>query len=257
MGIEQIVNIRATFAAASGETAQHFGVVQALKRVALLVRDKSERFDDPTGFEFQTDQRRLVNTIAHFSRVQLLDGRDPIFRVQFKRDAGTAAAVVQAKNHARVFGCTAITGRTDTECAMKAVQSSYFCPLVAYLRVPDQRPVPEYPISVNHVHPKILAAYGCAVRISGTRSVWLAFWADECCILDFMDKLYIGQVEAAINRARQLLPASGHEATLSRDVALLADVYGSMIYARQDVLKLNELDPAHRDALVRWSLTND
>ena len=72
-----------------------------------------------------------------------------------------------------------------------------------------------------------------------------------------MDRLHIGQVEAAINRARRLSPASGHEATLSKDVALLADVYGSMIYARQDELRLGELDLAHREVLVRWSNMNN
>lgn len=72
-----------------------------------------------------------------------------------------------------------------------------------------------------------------------------------------MDRLHIGQVEAAINRARRLLPASGHEATLSKDVALLADVYGSMIYTRQDELRLGELDLAHREVLVRWSNMNN
>lgn len=65
----------------------------------------------------------------------------------------------------------------------------------------------------------------------------------------------IGQIEAAINRARRAQPAVGHEASLSADVALLANIYGLMIYRRQDEQLLAELDPGHRDALLRWAVS--
>ena len=67
-----------------------------------------------------------------------------------------------------------------------------------------------------------------------------------------MDLLSIGQIEAAINRARSALPSTGHEAALSMDVALLADVYGLMIYQRLDEIRLAELDDEHRAVALRW-----
>jgi Protein of unknown function (DUF3717) len=67
-----------------------------------------------------------------------------------------------------------------------------------------------------------------------------------------MERMTIGQIEAAINRARRAQPAVGHEASLSSDVALLASIYGLMIFHHQDEQVLAELAPGPRAALLRW-----
>jgi hypothetical protein len=67
-----------------------------------------------------------------------------------------------------------------------------------------------------------------------------------------MEPLPISQLEAAINRARTAQPASGAESALARDVALLAAVYGRLIYERADSLDLERLDADEQLALLRW-----
>lgn len=67
-----------------------------------------------------------------------------------------------------------------------------------------------------------------------------------------MEAITIGQLESAINRARVALPSQGSEATLSRDVAMLAAVYGRMIYERRDRVDLERLSDDEQVALLRW-----
>lgn len=67
-----------------------------------------------------------------------------------------------------------------------------------------------------------------------------------------MSTLSIGQLERAINRARAVEPSQGTEAALSRDVGVLAGVYGRMIYLRVDEMPWSALEERERAVLVRW-----
>jgi|OpeIllAssembly_1097287.scaffolds.fasta_scaffold2335489_1 hypothetical protein len=67
-----------------------------------------------------------------------------------------------------------------------------------------------------------------------------------------MEPLPISQLEAAINRARTAQPASGAESALARDVALLAAVYGRLIYERAESVDLERLGADEQLALLRW-----
>lgn len=62
----------------------------------------------------------------------------------------------------------------------------------------------------------------------------------------------ITELEAAINRARHAHPAHGREAALSPDVALLAALYGELIYRRAHQFELATLSPELRGAFERW-----
>ncbi len=67
-----------------------------------------------------------------------------------------------------------------------------------------------------------------------------------------MQEIRIGQLETAINRARANAPAQGAEAALSRDVSLLAGIYGRLIYLRHDRFDADSLEPEASQALRRW-----
>jgi hypothetical protein len=67
-----------------------------------------------------------------------------------------------------------------------------------------------------------------------------------------MEPLSISQLEAAINRARAVAPASGIEASLSPDVALLARLYGEMIFRHHSHLDVETLSDEEQLALLRW-----
>jgi len=67
-----------------------------------------------------------------------------------------------------------------------------------------------------------------------------------------MEPLPVAELEAAINRARSAQPAAGAAAALSRDVALLAGVYGRAIHARRDSIDLESLSDEEQLALLRW-----
>lgn len=62
----------------------------------------------------------------------------------------------------------------------------------------------------------------------------------------------ITDLEAAINRARAAQPASGPESALTREVALLAALYGRMIWERRDSTEFNNLSTAEQLALQSW-----
>ena len=62
----------------------------------------------------------------------------------------------------------------------------------------------------------------------------------------------ITDLEAAINRARAAQPASGPESALTREVALLAALYGRMIWERRDSTEFNTLSTAEQLALQSW-----
>ena len=65
-------------------------------------------------------------------------------------------------------------------------------------------------------------------------------------------RITIGELEAAINRARAAQPASGPEAALTLEVATLAALYGRMIWARENALDSDALSDAERVALRLW-----
>ena len=62
----------------------------------------------------------------------------------------------------------------------------------------------------------------------------------------------IAQLEAAINRARSAQPATGPESALTREVALMAGLYGRMIWERRERIEHDALNPAERAALATW-----
>lgn len=59
-------------------------------------------------------------------------------------------------------------------------------------------------------------------------------------------------LEQAINRARQASPAQGAEAALSREVAVLGNLYGRLIWRRASGFRLSDLDDEERQAYQRW-----
>ena len=64
--------------------------------------------------------------------------------------------------------------------------------------------------------------------------------------------VFITDLEAAINRARSAQPASGPESALTREVSLLAGLYGRMIWERRDSLDFDTLSTAEQLALQSW-----
>ena len=65
----------------------------------------------------------------------------------------------------------------------------------------------------------------------------------------------IGELEAAINRARLAQPASGVEAVLAREVAVLGSLYGRLIWERRTAVAWDELSDGERMALRLWLVT--
>lgn len=71
-------------------------------------------------------------------------------------------------------------------------------------------------------------------------------------LLRMTSSFNVTQLEAAINRARATQPATGPESALTREVALMAGLYGRMIWERQERIALESLSPAERAALTTW-----
>jgi hypothetical protein len=65
-------------------------------------------------------------------------------------------------------------------------------------------------------------------------------------------RIAIGELEAAINRARTAQPASGPESALTLEVATLGALYGRLIWERRDSIDASELSDAERVALRLW-----
>jgi hypothetical protein len=64
--------------------------------------------------------------------------------------------------------------------------------------------------------------------------------------------LSIGELEAAINRARAAQPASGPESSLTLEVATLGALYGRLIWEHRDGVDIGGLTDAERVALQLW-----
>jgi hypothetical protein len=62
--------------------------------------------------------------------------------------------------------------------------------------------------------------------------------------------MLVAELEALINTTRINHPASGSEAALSREVALLAGVYGRLIYFQLADTEQLTLSQAEQDALL-------
>jgi hypothetical protein len=65
-------------------------------------------------------------------------------------------------------------------------------------------------------------------------------------------RIAIGEVEAAINRARGALPAAGPEAAMTLEVATLAALYGRLIWERAEGVEIATLTDGERVALRLW-----
>jgi hypothetical protein len=65
-------------------------------------------------------------------------------------------------------------------------------------------------------------------------------------------RIAIGDLEAAINRARAAQPASGPESALTLEVATLGALYGRLIWERRDGIDVSQLSDAERVALRLW-----
>ncbi len=65
-------------------------------------------------------------------------------------------------------------------------------------------------------------------------------------------RIPIGEIEAAINRARAAQPAAGPESVLTLEVATLAALYGRLIWERRDAVDVSALTDAERVALRLW-----
>ncbi len=71
-----------------------------------------------------------------------------------------------------------------------------------------------------------------------------------------MDRLHITDLEAALNHWRAHRPASaGAGAALAPEVAALAEVYGQLVYGRQDEVDAARLPAAARAAWLAWYAT--
>ena len=69
-----------------------------------------------------------------------------------------------------------------------------------------------------------------------------------------MDRLHMTDLEAALNHWRAVRPAAASGA-LAPEVAALAEVYGRMVYQRQDEVDAAHLPPAARAAWLAWYAT--
>ena len=65
-------------------------------------------------------------------------------------------------------------------------------------------------------------------------------------------RITIGEVEAAINRARAALASVGAESALTVEVSVLAGLYGRLIWARRDDVSVDARSPAERLAIRLW-----
>ena len=67
-----------------------------------------------------------------------------------------------------------------------------------------------------------------------------------------MKVVSIAQLESAINAARSAEPADGTASTLSEDVALLAGIYGELIYLNHRAFDCDSLTPDQQRVLTKW-----
>ena len=67
-----------------------------------------------------------------------------------------------------------------------------------------------------------------------------------------MTPITINELERAINCARAAQPTDGGRAALSAELALLAGIYGQLIYRGHKAFDADSLAPNEQAALQRW-----
>ncbi len=65
-------------------------------------------------------------------------------------------------------------------------------------------------------------------------------------------QITLTDLELAINRARQHLPAQGAEHKLATEVSVLANLYGKMIYYKQIIVPMELLTDVEQMTLLQW-----
>jgi Protein of unknown function (DUF3717) len=71
-----------------------------------------------------------------------------------------------------------------------------------------------------------------------------------------LTQISLSDLEAAINKARAALPAKGTEHQLASDVAVLANLYGNMIYYKQVVVPMQLLSDSEQIVLLNWVMNS-
>jgi len=67
-----------------------------------------------------------------------------------------------------------------------------------------------------------------------------------------MTPISITQLEQAINAARNVAPSVGQAAALSEDVAILADIYGELIFRQHKNFDADSLPEKERNVVLQW-----
>ena len=65
-------------------------------------------------------------------------------------------------------------------------------------------------------------------------------------------KITIQMLEGAINTARRDCPTQSADHCLSADLAVLAELYGSLIYRQDNLFDAESLEPSTRKILTYW-----
>jgi hypothetical protein len=72
-----------------------------------------------------------------------------------------------------------------------------------------------------------------------------------------LTQISLSDLEVAINKARAKLPPKGVEHQLAEDVAILANLYGKMIYYKQVVVPIQLLSDSEQIVLLNWVMDAD
>jgi Protein of unknown function (DUF3717) len=71
-----------------------------------------------------------------------------------------------------------------------------------------------------------------------------------------LTQISLSDLEVAINRARAAMPAQGADHELASDVAVLANLYGKMIYYKQVVVPMQLLSDSEQIVLLNWVMNS-
>jgi hypothetical protein len=72
-----------------------------------------------------------------------------------------------------------------------------------------------------------------------------------------LTQISLSDLEVAINKARAALPPQGADHQLAADVALLANLYGKMIYYKQVIVPMQLLSDSEQIVLLNWVMDAD
>jgi hypothetical protein len=73
---------------------------------------------------------------------------------------------------------------------------------------------------------------------------------------EFLTQISLSDLEAAINKARANLPNHEVDHRLASDVAILANLYGKMIYYKQVVVPIQLLSDSEQIVLLNWVMNS-